>query len=143
MCIEPGQPTAAGLALRLYMLHTEVFATADPMHLVMEWLPETYCTLDQLPLDQLQSAAPAIQQALQTAHGILVNSQCFAHGDARLPNVCVRQEGQQWRVRFVDFDWAGMAGVHRYPPFMNSIMQWPAGASPLGVMQQQHDVALP
>ncbi|KAL3139354.1 hypothetical protein ABBQ38_003689 [Trebouxia sp. C0009 RCD-2024] len=77
---------AAGLAPRL--LHTEVIDSADPMQLViMDWLPETYCTLDQLPLDQLQSAAPAIQQALQSAHGILLNGQCFAHGDARLPNV--------------------------------------------------------
>lgn len=132
---------AGGLAPRL--LHTEVIDSTDPLQLViMDWLPETYCTLDQLPLDQLQSVVPTIQQALQSAHGILVNGQCFAHGDARLPNVCVRQEGQQWRVKFLDFDWAGVAGAHRYPPFMNSSIRWPAGASPLGIIQQQHDVAL-
>lgn len=56
--------------------------------------------------------------------------------------MCVRQEGRQWRVKFLDFDWAGIAGVHRYPPFMNSSIQWPAGATPLGTIQQQHDVAL-
>lgn len=132
---------AGGLAPRL--LHTEVIDSTDPLQLViMEWLPETYRTLDQLPLDELQSAAPTIQQASQSAHGILVNGQCFAHGDARLPNVCVRQEGQQWSVKFVDFDWAGAAGVHCYPPFMNSSIRWPAGATPLAIIQQQHDVAL-
>ncbi|KAA6429048.1 MAG: hypothetical protein FRX49_01158 [Trebouxia sp. A1-2] len=132
---------AGGLAPRL--LHTEVIDSTDPLQLViMEWLPETYRTLDQLPLDQLQSVAPTIQQALHSAHGILVNGQCFAHGDARLPNVCVKQEGQQWRVKFVDFDWAGVAGAHCYPPFMNSSIRWPAGATPLAIIQQQHDVAL-
>ena len=132
---------ARGLAPKL--IHTEVIESIDPLQLViMEWLPNTYCTLDQLNVDQLQSAAPTIQQALQTAHGIVVNGQCFAHGDARLPNVCVKQEGQQWSVRFVDFDWAGVAGVHRYPPFMNSSIWWPAGATPLAIMQQQHDIAL-
>ena len=86
---------AAGLAPRL--LHTEVIDSPDALQLViMELLPETYRTLNQLPLDQLEAAAPAIVQALQSAHGIHVNGQCFAHGDARLPNVCVRQEGQAW-----------------------------------------------
>ena len=108
----------------------------------MEWLPETYRTLDQLPLDELQLVAPTIQEALQSAHGILVNGQCFAHGDARLPIVCVKQEGQQWMAKFVDFDWAGVAGAHCYPPFMNFNIQWPAGATPLAIIQQQHDVAL-
>ena len=99
-------------------------------------------TLDQLPLDELQSVAPTIQQALQNAHGILVNGQCFAHGDAGLPIVWLRQEGQQWRVKFVDFDWANVAGAHCYPPFMSSSIRWPAGATPLAIIQQQHDVAL-
>ena len=49
-----------GLAPRL--LHTEVIDSTDPMQLIlMEWLPETYRTLDDLPLDQLQSATPTIQ----------------------------------------------------------------------------------
>lgn len=132
---------AQGLAPRL--VHTEVIDSIDPLRLViMEWLPETYRTLDQLPLDELQSAVPFIQQALQSAHGILMNGHSFAHGDARLPNVSAKQEGQQWMVKFLDFDWAGVAGAHRYPPFMNSSIWWPAGATPLSVMQQQHDVAL-
>lgn len=132
---------AKGLAPRL--LHTEVVDSADPLQLViMEWLPEAYCSLDQLPLDQLQSAGSYIWEALQSAHGIFIDGQCFAHGDARLPNVSVKQEGQQWRVQFLDFDWAGVAGTHCYPLFMNSSIQWPAGATPLGIMLQQHDVAL-
>lgn len=32
-------------------------------------------------------------------------------------------------VRFIDFDWAGVAGVQRYPPFMNmQQVRWPQGA---------------
>lgn len=125
------------------MLHTEVIDSIDPLQLViMEWLPNTYCTLDHLNVDQLQLAAPTIQQALHAAHGIVVNGQCFAHGEFRLHNVWARQDGQSWRVKFVDFDWAGVAGVHCYPPFINSSIQWPAGAAPLAIIQQQHDVAL-
>ena len=45
-------------------------------------------------------------------------------------------------VKFLDLDWAGVAGAHCYPPFMNSSIRWPAGATPLGILQQQHDVAL-
>lgn len=132
---------AAGLAPKL--LHTEVIDSADPMHFViMEWLPDAYYTLDKLPLDQLQSAVPTIQQALQSAYNIVSNGQRFAHGDARLPNVCVRQEDQQWGVKFLDFDWAGIAGVQRYPPFINSKIRWPEGVMPLGIIQQQHDAAL-
>ena len=60
----------------------------------------------------------------------------------RLPNVAVRQEGQQWHVRFWDFDWAGVSGEHKYPPFMNSEIKWPPGVHPYAVMAAEHDVAL-
>ena len=51
-----------------------------------------------------------------------------AHGDMRLPNVAVRLEGPQWHVRFLDFDSAGVAKEHTYPPFMNPETTWPPAA---------------
>ena len=65
-----------------------------------------------------------------------------AHGDMRLPNVAVLFENNQWHVRFLDFDWAGVAGEDMYPPFMNPKIGWPAGAQPSAVMLASHDVAL-
>ncbi|DBB04079.1 TPA: hypothetical protein ACH3X1_013132 [Trebouxia sp. C0004] len=65
-----------------------------------------------------------------------------AHGDIRLPNVAVHLEGQQRHVRFLDFDWAGVAKEHTYPPFMNTDITLPPGAHVNAVMMSEHDTAL-
>ena len=65
-----------------------------------------------------------------------------AHGDMRLPNVAVLLEDRQWHIRFLDFDWAGVAEKNTYPPFMNPKIAWPAGAQPFEVMLSKHDVTL-
>ena len=62
------------------------------------------------------------------------------YGDMRLPNIAVHQEGQHWHVRFLDFDWAGLAGQHRYHPFMNPEVIWPVSVCPFAVMLLEHDV---
>lgn len=67
---------------------------------------------EQLSFDQLLSAFPAMQQALQSAHSSLLHGHCCAHGDARLPHVFAHREGQQCKVKFLDFNWAGIAGEH-------------------------------
>ena len=65
-----------------------------------------------------------------------------AHGDMRLLNVAVLFGSNQWHVRFVDFDWGGVAWEHMYPPFMNTKVGWAAGAQPFAVVLSSHDAAL-
>ena len=65
-----------------------------------------------------------------------------AHGDMRLPNVAVHLEDQQWHVRFLDFDWAGVAKEHSYHPLMNPKVTWPLGAHAHAVMVLEHDATL-
>ena len=79
-------------------------------------------------------------QALQQAQFVkITRGTTGAHGDMRLSNVAVHLEGQQWHVRFLDFDWAGVATEHTYPPFMNPKI---TGAHAYAVMILEHDAAL-
>ena len=59
-------------------------------------------------------------------------------------NVVVRPaEGDGVDVRFVDFDWAGLSGVVRYPAFMNHAgVNWPEGALDEQPILPQHDIDL-
>jgi hypothetical protein len=45
-------------------------------------------------------------------------------------------------VKFIDFDWAGVEGVQRYPPFMSDAVLWPPGAETGQLISQEHDCAL-
>jgi hypothetical protein len=65
-------------------------------------------------------------------------------GDSRLANWLAKyfKQQKQWRVIALDFDWAGVAGVTRYPCTMNHQLQWQAGAGPDELMQQAQDTEL-
>lgn len=109
----------------------------------MELLPESWRVLSNLSGPELLESKPFVLQALLQAHSVAITmGTTGAHGDMRLPNVAVRLEGQQWHVRFLDFDWAGVAGKHMYPPFMNPEIKWPSGAHAYAVMLLEHDAAL-
>ena len=44
-------------------------------------------------------------------------------------------------VKFVDFDWAGKAGVSRYPLLLSQQIQWSDGVGDgLAVMEKRHDI---
>jgi hypothetical protein len=105
------------------------------------------------------AAVDAALAALRAAHATpLPCGACAVHGDCRAVNVLVRRApaassgasgdaddaGGAFQVRFLDFDWAGPAGAPhvRYPPFMNSMLSWPEGATPGAPITQAHDVAL-
>ncbi|KAL3155368.1 hypothetical protein ABBQ38_010929 [Trebouxia sp. C0009 RCD-2024] len=62
------------------------------------------------------------------------------HGDLRQTNVAVQRGEKGWMVKFVNYDWAGSAGLHRFPRFMNSQIDWPDGVQPLAIMYLEHDV---
>lgn len=111
--------------------------------ITMELLPEAWRVLSDLSDSELLEAKPHVLQALLRAQNVEIGMGALgAHGDMRLPNVAVLLEPNQWHTRFLDFDWAGVAGEDTYPAFMNPKISWPAGAQPFAVMQSKHDVAL-
>ena len=70
-----------------------------------------------------------------------------AHADMQLPNIAMYLEGQHWHVKFLDFpkhdfNWAGLAGQHTYPPFINPKIVWLVSICPCVVMLPEHDVTL-
>lgn len=84
----------------------------------------------------------AMQQALE-----LLQSQTppLVHGDLRLLNIHIADvqdgvdEGVQKRVRLLDFDWAGEAGVTRYPFHLSQQIKWPSGAKAYAYITTAHD----
>lgn len=109
----------------------------------MELLPETWRVLSDLSDAELLNSKPYVLQGLAQAQKVMVHENILgAHGDMRLPNIAVRLEGQHWHVRFLDFDWAGLAGQQQYPLFMNPEIVWPVSVYPCAVMLPEHDVAL-
>ncbi|PNW88421.1 hypothetical protein CHLRE_01g028650v5 [Chlamydomonas reinhardtii] len=92
----------------------------------------------------------------------------FAHGDVRPQNIMVRPQeggraglgagggsdesnadaggggvgGEEYDVRFLDFEFAGAVGAARYPPFLNTDVAWPAGVEFNAPVLQEHDTVL-
>ncbi len=111
--------------------------------ITMELLPKTWRVLSDLSDSELLESKPYVSQALQQAQTVEIRMGTVGvHGDMRLPNVAVLLEDHQWHVKFLDFDWAGVAGEHTYPPFMHPEITWPPGVHPYGVMGAEHDAAL-
>jgi serine/threonine protein kinase len=85
--------------------------------------------LDQLPPTFLDD----VQRILNHLH---TNDLVF--GDVRSANIMITKNN---KVKFVDFDWAGKAGVSRYPLLLSQQIQWPDGVGDgLAVMEKQHDL---
>jgi len=109
----------------------------------MELLSDEWQILNQLDLDIVQATRPYVLAALQKAQQILLSDGAVGvHGDLRQTTVAVKHGDNGWMVNFVDFDWAGPAGLQRFPPCMNSQIDWPIGVGPLAVMHPQHDIDL-
>jgi len=85
--------------------------------------------LDQLPPTFLDN----VQTILSHLHD---NDLVF--GDVRSANIMITRNH---KVKFVDFDWAGKAGVSCYPLLLSQQIQWPDGVGDgLAVMEKQHDL---
>ena len=109
----------------------------------MEFLSDEWQFLNQCDLNIVQDTRPYVLAALQQAQQVLLsNGAVGVHGDLRQTNVAVKHGENDWMVKFVDFDWAGPAGIQRFPPCMNSQIDWPVGVGPLAVMYPQHDTDL-
>ena len=109
----------------------------------MELLSDEWQFLNDLEPAVVQDTRPYVLAALQQAQQVLLgNGGIGVHGDLRQTNVAVQRVEKGWMVKFVDYDWAGVAGLHRFPHFMNSQIGWPDGVQPLAIMYPQHDVDL-
>ena len=137
----------ANCVLHTFQVHKHS-QTATPLECgmqlaTMELLSDEWQFLNQLDLDTVQATCPYVLAALQQAQQILLsNGAVGVHGDLRQANVAVKRGGNGWMVKFVDFDWAGPAGIQTFPPCMNSQIDWPIGVGPLAVMHPQHDIDL-
>ena len=128
--LAPHSPTATALQCDLQLV-------------TMELLSDKWQFLNDLEPAVVQDTRPYVLAALQQAQQVLLgNGGIGVHGDLRQTNVAVRRAEKGWMVKFVDYDWAGVAGLHRFPPVMNSQIDWPDGAQPLAIMYPQHDVDL-
>ena len=81
----------------------------------------------------MEAKPHALQAVLKAQHVEIGMGAAGAHGDMRQPHVAVLLEDHQWHIRFLDFDWAGVAGEDTYPPYRprkgsNPRIAWPAGA---------------
>jgi serine/threonine protein kinase len=74
---------------------------------------------------------PALNHILSLLH-----NHDFVHGDLRSPNIIITEEN---KIKIIDFDWAGKAGVARYPPLLSSEITWPSGAEGDELITQDHD----
>ena len=111
----------------------------DLQLVTMELLSDKWQFLNDQESAVVQDTRPYVLAALQQAQQVLLGSgRIGIHGDLRQCSVG-RKAGWQ---KFVDHDWAGVAGLHRFPPFMNSQIDWPNGVQPLAIMYPQHGVDL-
>ena len=109
---------------------------------VMEYLdPQTYRTLR--PEDGSNSRLiEEIKRAVTVLHG-----GGFVHGDVRDINFMTRHQwSAEEKVRnvfLVDFDWAGVSGIAKYPRLVNrETVQRPEGAEDGELITQEHDWAM-
>jgi serine/threonine protein kinase len=100
---------------------------------VMEYLDGITANQAQM-LDQLPSTfIEEVERILGQLH-----ENGFVFGDLRGANIMVTRNN---KVKFLDFDWAGQAGVSRYPLLLSQQIQWPDGVGEgLAVMEKQHDI---
>lgn len=124
---------------------TAIPLDSDMQLVTMEFLSAEWQFLNQLEMDIVQDTRPFVLAALQQAQQILLsNGAVGVHGDLRQTNVAVKLGEKGWMVKFVDCDWAGPAGLQRFPPCINSQIDSPIGVGPLAVMspQAEHDIDL-
>lgn len=75
---------------------------------------------------------PKLREVLRVLHAAN-----FVHGDLRIYNILWDSDTQQ--VKLVDFDWAGVQGAAKYPPFLCPEIAWPKGVETNEVISFAHD----
>ena len=111
----------------------EVQKLAGGFYLVaMEFLGDPWKPFFSLDDKEKTKCRLVVLKALEVVHGLSVEfgpmNTLFVHGDAREGNIMVRREGV-FKLKFIDFDWAGQHSVSTYPFRMNTQIAWPDGVS--------------
>lgn len=124
-----------------------------PTAYVMEHLGSPWVSLydlskgDSSGILRSQAVCNGLKHGIEDIISILQDA-TMVHGDLRANNIMIKLDGQQpvlldsdrVVVKVVDFDWAGEAGVVRYPASRNQDIPgilWPG--LPGGFIQAQHD----
>ncbi|OSD04890.1 hypothetical protein PYCCODRAFT_1423837 [Trametes coccinea BRFM310] len=79
------------------------------------------------------SHTSSLRTAIQALHG-----RGFVYGDLREPNVLIVED----EIRLIDFDWAGVEGVARYPSTIyldRKEIEWHSGVVRGGLVKKEHD----
>jgi hypothetical protein len=81
---------------------------------------------------------PVVVRLIEGLHG-----KGCVHGDLRGANLLVAIDGRRESLfKLVDFDWAGEAGVVKYPANMNPDIGWPKGAEYGQPIEKAHDLEM-
>ena len=119
----------------------------SPTIYVMEKLDDSWVSLaawstEGAPVDSQQRSAARSQIYAWIIEIIgLLEGENFVHGDLRTTNMMIKRDGSALKV--IDFDWAGEAGVVRYPLERNDdIGYWPPVTKPGGIISEGDDRAL-
>ena len=94
--------------------------------------------------EESKSLSPRAQELLVAAHNVMVDGQAAAHGDARPDNILVLLRlGKIIGLKLIDLDWAGIAGIAKYPMLLNTrSILWPDGVAAGLPLHQRHDLEL-
>ena len=96
--LAPHSPTTTALQCGLQLVTMELLSD--------EW----QFLNDQEPI-VVQDTRPYLLAAVQQAQQVLLgNGFIGEHGDLRQTDVAVQRGDKGWMVKFVDYDWAGIAG---------------------------------
>ena len=108
--------------------------------IVMEYiegktLHECRCTLRDPQKDAIRKK---LKEAIQS-----MRDKKYVHGDLRQPNIMIKNSetgSDSPTPIIVDFDWAGIEGVAKYPLNLNQVVDWPSDAkSGLNILNS-HDI---
>ena len=135
--VFPGETVAP----QIYGVDSEAIANHNVA--VMQHLPELpFLTLFYYSARNKKSRIKDISARLEEIVSKL-HDLGFVHGDIRPLNVLIetaKDAPYNDLVALIDFDWAGRAGVVRYPLSLNRNIKWPAGVAPGALITKEHDI---
>ena len=123
-----------GYAPRLIYSSTdnEIQALGGYRMIIMDYLG---VSMDQNPIIKPNNLIyDDIKRAIDFLH-----SKDYVFADLRFPNILVYETNKSQRAMLIDFDWCGKNGIDKYPPSLNTTIEWPSDVKPDAVLKKEHD----